>query len=89
MTFPKQEKRIAKYLLDNFSINPLTAWKECGVYRLSAVILKLRKKGMHIVTERTNVKNQFGEDCKVANYRLMYASFEGEDNPLLEVSSSI
>ncbi len=50
------------------AINPLDSWNKCGVYRLSAVIHNLRKKGLHIVTRDKKVTNQFGEGCTVGEY---------------------
>ena len=88
MTLNKQEKRIASYLMQNFNINPLSAWKECGVYRLAARIHTLRSKGMQIETKRRKVKNQFGEECNVAHYRLIYVSFAGKDNPFSSIDNS-
>ena len=50
------------------AINPLVAWNKCGVYRLSAVIHTLRKKGCEIITRDKIVQNQFGESCTVGEY---------------------
>lgn len=50
------------------AINPMDAWNKCGVYRLSAVIHNLRKKGCEIVTRDKKVQNQFGESCTVGEY---------------------
>lgn len=65
-----QTERLAAYLKEHKSINPLDAWKHLGIYRLSATVFELRRKGMNIVTNRVNVKNKFGEKCNVANYTL-------------------
>ena len=65
-----QETRLLDYLRDNGNINPLKAWKELGIYRLSACIHRLRKEGWNIITERINVTNRFDENCFVANYKL-------------------
>ena len=46
------------------------AWQKYGVYRLSDVILRLRRDGYEIATDTQEVVNQFGEKCKVAAYRL-------------------
>jgi len=64
-----QEKRLLDYLRDNNEIDPLQAWHELGIYRLSAVIFKLRKKGHNIISNRKTVHNRFGEKCRVARYR--------------------
>jgi len=64
-----QDERLLDYLKDNGRIDPLQAWQELGIYRLSAVIFNLRKKGHNIISNRKNVKNRFGEVCRVADYR--------------------
>jgi hypothetical protein len=64
-----QDERLLDYLKDNGNINPLRAWKELGIYRLSACVHRLRNKGWNIVTERIGVLNQFDEKCLVANYK--------------------
>jgi hypothetical protein len=58
-----------EYLTDNMGIDPLTAWKELGIYRLSAVVHRLRMEGFNIITERKDVKNRFGENSNVAFYK--------------------
>jgi hypothetical protein len=65
-----QKDRLIKYLAENESINPLTAWIDLGIYRLSDTIFRLRNEVFNIVTEKLTVKNKFGEDCIVANYKL-------------------
>lgn len=64
-----QEERLENYLIENRAVNPLEAWVELGIYRLSAVIHTLKKKGMNIETVRIGVFNKFGESCNVAEYR--------------------
>ena len=67
-----QNERLAEYLEQNESINPMQAWIELGIYRLSARCHDLRHKfGMNIKTSTVTVENQFGEDCHVAEYRLV------------------
>jgi hypothetical protein len=65
-----QQLRVAIYLRNHGELNPLTAWLELGVYRLSAVILELRKKGFSIRTDRKSALNKFDEKCCFANYVL-------------------
>ena len=65
-----QKQRLIKYLAENESINPLKAWTELGIYRLSDTIFRLRNEGFNIETEKLTVKNKFGENCTVANYKL-------------------
>jgi hypothetical protein len=63
-------ERVIKYLQENGSIEPIQAWKDLGIYRLSACILELRKSGCNIITKRKNSLNRFGESCKFACYVL-------------------
>lgn len=65
-----QKDRVLTYMRRYHKIDPVKAWSKCGVYRLSDVILKLRRKGYDIETQEKIVKNQFGEKCKVAEYIL-------------------
>jgi len=47
----------------------MEAWRECGVYRLSAVIHVLRHEhGYHINMRRVPVRNSFDEICLVGQY---------------------
>jgi len=64
-----QDLRLLDYLRDNGKIDPMKAWSELGIYRLSACIFRLRKEGWIIVTERKDVENKFGELCHVALYK--------------------
>ena len=70
--YTPQEQRILDYLCNNQKINPLQAWQECGVYRLSAVIFNLKKKDVRIKSDRVKVLNRFDEDCNVAEYKLIW-----------------
>lgn len=63
-----QQGRLILYLERHGKIDPLQAWKELGIYRLSDTVYQLRKKGYDIGTRRKNVRNKFGEKCKVAEY---------------------
>jgi hypothetical protein len=65
-----QYQRLLSYLEVHEYINPLEAWSELGIYRLSDVILQLRRDGFDIETERIHVYNRFDEKCKVARYVL-------------------
>ena len=66
-----QDQRLLNYLEQYGKVNPLEAWKELGIYRLSAAVLRLRKLGYNIVTNRIDVKNKFNESCHVAEYHLV------------------
>ena len=63
-----QKERLIKYFKQHGRINPLQALEALGIYRLSAVVLKLRKDGFDIQTINTPVHNRFGEQCNVATY---------------------
>lgn len=65
-----QLKRLYDYLFVYGHINPLVAWQQLGIYRLSDVIFRLKKKPyfMKIRTDRIEVYNRFNEPCCVANY---------------------
>jgi|TARA_R100001530_G_scaffold87484_3_gene60924 hypothetical protein len=65
----KQQQRVIDFVKhNNYHINPLESWNKCGVYRLSAVIHELRKKGYGIDTYDKKVQNQYGETCTVGEY---------------------
>ena len=66
----KQEQRVLEYMQKNNTINPLQSWVDCGVYRLSAVIFNLKKKGYEIASNRSVAMNRFNEEVKFAEYLL-------------------
>lgn len=66
-----QKERTLEYLRTHKrGLTPLDAWQKLGVYRISAVIHELRKVGHNITTDDAIVKNRFGEECKVALYKI-------------------
>lgn len=65
-----QKERVMGWLETHATLNPLQAWTELGIYRLSAVICVLRKRGVPIEMEKRPVTNQFGEECRVGFYSL-------------------
>ena len=68
-----QVERLLEHLKVNRVINPLTAWTELGIYRLSAVIFLLRKAGYEIETNLVEVRNKFNEPVMFAEYKLELA----------------
>lgn len=52
-------------------ITPMEAWNELGVYRLAARVCDLKEAGHNIAKETVSVANRFGEECRVARYRLV------------------
>lgn len=63
-----QKERLLDYLKQHGTINPLESWQQLGIYRLSDVVLQLRKCGHNIKTEFIEVHNRFDEPCRVAKY---------------------
>lgn len=51
-------------------ITPMEAWSELGIYRLGARVFDLKAQGHEIVRELVAVNNRFGEECRVARYKL-------------------
>jgi hypothetical protein len=52
-------------------ITSLEAIRRFGVTRLAAVIYELRQDGFRIESVNTSVRDRFGNDCHVAEYRLL------------------
>ena len=65
-----KEEKVINYLKRYGKITPLEALKECGSYRLSAVIFNLKKKGYSFETKRVRVRTRDGWSY-VAEYKLM------------------
>jgi hypothetical protein len=63
-----QTERLKNYLETIGSINPLQAWQVLGIYRLAARISDVKSLGVNVASETIKVKNQFGEECRVASY---------------------
>lgn len=55
-------------------ITPMEAWSELGIYRLGARVFDLKASGHEIDRELVPVSNRFGEECRVAQYRLIEAA---------------
>lgn len=65
-----QPARLLAALLHDLDIEPLTAWKKLGIYRLADTVFQLRAIGWPVITERLDVANRFHEACRVAQYCL-------------------
>ena len=63
-----QKNMIEQHLIDYGHISGLEALSLYGVYRLSAVIFELRKKGDKIYTTFEKQKNKFGDDVEYGVY---------------------
>ena len=66
-----QKDRLLEYLQTNGTINPLESWQRLGIYRLAAVVFLLKKDGWDIITHTIEVRNQWGEPCRIAKYELV------------------
>lgn len=63
---------VLKYLQTHKTgITPLQAMDKYGVQRLSGRIKDLRDMGYPIMSNMVEVKNRFGDKCRVAQYRLI------------------
>ena len=66
-----QKTLLLEYLKQYGSIEPLTALRELGIFRLAARIADLRNDGVNINTERVMTISRFtGEPVYFANYIL-------------------
>ena len=71
---PSQCDRIIKYLNDFGSITQLEALQDLGIMRLASRMHNLRKSGYIINGQICEVKNRYGEICRIKKYKL------GEEN---------
>lgn len=66
-----QNQYVLSHLKQFGSIEPLTALREYGCYRLGAVIFDLRSEGYNIITERMEAKSKItGRPVQFAKYIL-------------------
>lgn len=86
MNLAPQQKRLLKHLKQHKSINPLEAWEKLGIYRLSAVIFKLREH-FEIKTEVQNSLNKFQEKVQFAKYIFKGAKSDSSNIETRETTS--
>ena len=66
-----QEARALKYFQTHKKgLTSLDFLTKLAIYRAADVVYKLRKEGYPIKMQRVNVKNRYGENCRVAYYTL-------------------
>ena len=66
-----QRDQILNYLQTHKrGITPQKAFEKYGILRLSGRIYDLKEAGYDIVTNIVEVKNRYGDKCRVAEYRL-------------------
>ena len=80
-----QNKRLIDYLRKHDSIDPLEAWQNLGIYRLSARVHDLRNEANQIVTHTKEVNNSFGEVVKVASYSLKKYALKKDEQYFFDV----
>ena len=66
-----QCERITRHLNDFGYITPGEAFIEYGIYRLSARIFDIRRRGVPIKTEIVKSKNRYDEPIRFAKYVLL------------------
>lgn len=62
--------KVLAYIIEHGSITPREAEDAFGCMRLAARISDLRADGLRIRSSKRKVKNRYGEDVYVAEYRL-------------------
>ena len=67
---PTQNQRILGYLDRYGSITQLDALNDIGVMRLASRVSDLRRRGYPIVSEMVEVKNRYGEKCRIKRYSM-------------------
>lgn len=74
---PTQNQRILAYLDAHESITQIEALNALGIMRLASRISDLRKKGFPITSELVEVRNRYGETCRVKRYRMQREWVDG------------
>ena len=65
-----QNDRLLRHLRAFGTIQPMTAWSQLGIYRLASRICELRKDGHNIEKRMVTLTNRWGEEVRVAEYKL-------------------
>lgn len=65
---PTQNDRILDYMDEFGGITQLEALRDLGVMRLASRISDLNRRGYRIDSEMVQVKNRYGETCRVKRY---------------------
>lgn len=69
---PTQVKRLLAYLQVHGSITNYEALKELGIFSPAKRICDLKKQKYEIHTEWEEMKNRYGEKCRVKRYYLLF-----------------
>ena len=62
-----QEEALLQWFKFHESILPKQAWEQLGIYRLSAIVYRLKRRGHQIDTVLVKVSGKYGE-TPVAKY---------------------
>lgn len=66
-----QSERVLDYLKKYESISPMEAFSALGITKLATVISNMiRHQGIAIEKVPINVRNRYGQTCRVMSYRL-------------------
>ena len=66
-----KKQMVLYYLRANHRLTSLEAINKWGVTRLAAIIHDLRKEGHTINTDMVKRPDRFGNECEVAQYKLI------------------
>lgn len=66
----RQCERVMDYLRSHYCITAREAMNDLGIYRLGARIWDLKKAGIPIQSGWMDVKNRYGETCRIRMYWL-------------------
>lgn len=69
-----QCERVLWYIKNFGYITPLQAVNDLGVMRLASRIKDIKNLGYHVLTDRIEVKDRFGNSAHVARYRIEEAN---------------
>lgn len=67
----KQQERVLQYMNEHGSITSMEAFRDLGTTRLSAVIFRLRKKGINIQSVTESFKNRYNEPVYYSRYSVV------------------
>lgn len=69
-SIPTQCERVKQYLLTYGEITQMDALYDLGIMRLASRVSEMRKSGEMITKITRTVKNRYGEQVRIAAYRL-------------------
>lgn len=67
---PTQNQRVLDYMHKHGSITQIEVLRDIGVMRLASRVSDLRRLGYDIASRTENVKNRYGEKCRIKRYSL-------------------